>query len=740
MQRATLISFALITILGQVDQLCAELPPLIPRDALFGNPDKSNPRISPDGKRLAYLAPDHGVLNVWVRTVGKSDDIPITHDRRRGIRSFFWARNNDQILYIQDRDGDENWHVFSVDVAEGQGVENKTGDVSLLVHVTPGADRESIRAYVKRIGGEIRYEYKSALPDVMNLRRIPADLVQALEGVQGVAKIVIDQYHANVTKTPSEADAVNHMAQGKDLTPFENVQARIIATDSQFPDEILVTLNKDNPSFHDVYRLNVRTGELTLLARNEKKFVGWIADHDFRIRAALNVTPRGGTQLHIRNRPDEPWRLLYNWRAVDAMNSGPIGFTPDGKSLYVVSSVRANTGQLRRMDLSNGKEHTIAYDRNADLSDILIHPKKKHVQAVAYNKKRVLWSVLDKDIAGDFKTLRNFHRGNFGVINRDDADHIWLVHYDVDDGPIHYYAYDRRTKQASLLFTNRRALENVKLARMRPIRFRSRDGLAINGYLTLPPGIPAKKLPTVLLVHGGPWARDSWGYNGKVQWLANRGYAVLQVNFRGSRGFGKKFLNAGNREWGGKMHADLVDGVRWAVRKGYTDPKRVAIAGEAYGGYAALVGLTETPDMFACGVDIVGPSNLITFMESIPAYWKAVEPILFDRVGHPVKDAELLRARSPLFNVDRITKPLLIAQGANDPRVRKEESRQLVEALKKAGKPVEYIEYPDEGHGFTKPENRLDFYGRAEKFLAQHIGGRFEESESNPQPTPASID
>jgi dipeptidyl aminopeptidase/acylaminoacyl peptidase len=245
--------------------------------------------------------------------------------------------------------------------------------------------------------------------------------------------------------------------------------------------------------------------------------------------------------------------------------------------------------------------------------------------------------------------------------------------------------------------------------------------------LTTPPGIPAKNLPTVLNVHGGPWARDSWGYDGEAQWLANRGYAVLQVNFRGSTGYGKEFLNAANREWAAKMHDDLIDGVNWAVKEGVADSKRIAIFGGSYGGYATLVGLTFTPDVFACGVDIVGPSNLITLMQTIPPYWKPMEPIFFDRVGHPEKDAEFLKARSPLYKADKITKPLLIAQGANDPRVKKSESLQIVEAMKKAGKPVEYVEYPDEGHGFARPENRLDFYAKAERFLAQHLGGRHEE-------------
>jgi len=310
------------------------------------------------------------------------------------------------------------------------------------------------------------------------------------------------------------------------------------------------------------------------------------------------------------------------------------------------------------------------------------------------------------------------------LFRSDHEDKTWLVAYNADDAPTAFYAYDRSLREATFLFTDRRMLDRVRLARMEPIRFRARDGLTIHGYLTLPAGVEPRNLPMVLLVHGGPWKRDYWGYHGEVQWLANRGYAVLQVNFRGSTGYGKSYLNAGNREWGGKMQDDLIDGVQWVVSRGIADPKRVAIYGNSYGGYAALMGLVQTPDVFACAVDIVGPTNLITFIKRMPPYWKPIESVLWDRVGHPEQDAEFLRARSPLFNVEKITKPLLIAQGANDPRNYTAESVQLVEALRAAGKEVEYHEYADEGHGLTKPENLLDFSAKTERFLAKHIGGR----------------
>jgi dipeptidyl aminopeptidase/acylaminoacyl peptidase len=302
-----------------------------------------------------------------------------------------------------------------------------------------------------------------------------------------------------------------------------------------------------------------------------------------------------------------------------------------------------------------------------------------------------------------------------------------LISYLTDDGPVYYYTYDRASKNSTLLFSNQPELEDLPLASMQPVTYPARDGLTIHGYLTLPVGVEPTNLPTVLFVHGGPWARDTWGYSPTVQWLANRGYGVLQVNYRGSTGYGKAFLNAGNREWAAKMHDDLIDAVEWLIGQGISDPKKIAIMGGSYGGYATLVGLTFTPDVFACGVDIVGPSNLITLMQSIPPYWKPLLANMYHRVGNMETEPEFLKARSPLFLVDKIIKPLLIGQGANDPRVKQAESEQIVEAMQNAGKPVEYALYTDEGHGFARPENRLHFYALAEEFLAKYLGGRFEE-------------
>jgi dipeptidyl aminopeptidase/acylaminoacyl peptidase len=333
---------------------------------------------------------------------------------------------------------------------------------------------------------------------------------------------------------------------------------------------------------------------------------------------------------------------------------------------------------------------------------------------------------LDPAVKEDFAVLAQMHKGQFNVGSRDLQDRTWLVSYLTDDGPVYYFAYDRASKKGTLLFSHQPKLEGLPLAPMKPISYQSRDGLTIHGYLTTPMGLEPKNLPTVLLVHGGPWARDNWGYNPLHQFLQNRGYAVLSVNYRGSTGYGKKFLNAGNREWGAKMHDDLIDGVDWIVKQGVANPKKIAIMGGSYGGYATLVGLTFTPDVFACGVDIVGPSNIVSLLKTIPPYWGPMKNLFTRRVGDLEKEEEFLKSRSPLFKVDQIKAPLLIAQGANDPRVKQAESDQIVAALRKSKKQVDYVVYTDEGHGFARPANNLHFFGLAEEFLARHLGGRYE--------------
>ncbi len=378
------------------------------------------------------------------------------------------------------------------------------------------------------------------------------------------------------------------------------------------------------------------------------------------------------------------------------------------------------------VDIASGQRRVIAQDPQYDVTGAMVNPRTRVLEAVLFTRARREWQVIDRSVRADFDALRRVRDGDFNVVSRDLADRTWVVAYTVDNGPLYFYTYDRRTRRATPLFSNQPALERYQLARMQPVSYRSRDGLTIHGYLTLPVGVPPRNLPAILLVHGGPWGRDVWGFNSTAQWLANRGYAVLQINFRGSTGYGKAFLNAGDREWAGRMHDDLIDGKRWLVQQGYADARRVGIMGGSYGGYATLVGLAFTPDEFAAGVDIVGPSNIVTLLQSIPPYWESLRATFRRRVGNEETEQEFLRSRSPLFRAENIRAPLLIGQGANDPRVKQAESEQIVEAMRRANRPVEYIVYTDEGHGFARPANRLHFYAKAEEFLARHLGGRAE--------------
>lgn len=610
---------------------------LIPRNVLFGNPVKTSPHISPDGTRMAYLAPVNNVLNVWVGTIGKEDYQPVTDDTVRGIRFYFWAQDNRHILYIQDVGGNENWRLYATNLET----------------------RET-----------------------------------------------------------------------RDLTPFDGVQAQVVRSDKHFPDELLIALNKENPQLHDVYHLHLSDGELRLVAKNPGNVIGWDADAAFKVRCALAMTPDAGRILLIRDTEDADWDAILTWSPDDADNSFPITFSKDGQSLYMVDARDANAGRLVKLELATNAITVIAEDSQYDVSNVLIHPDTYEIQAVAFTRDRTEWIVLDESIRADFAAISQLHRGDFGVISRDEADKTWIVAFTLDNGPMPFYVYDRATRQAIFLFDNQPALNDYTLATIEPISFTASDGLTVRGYLTLPPGKEARNLPLVLDVHGGPWARDGWGYAPEAQWFANRGYACLQVNYRGSTGYGKQFLNAGDREWAGKMHDDLIDGVRWAIERGIADARRVAIYGGSYGGYAALVGATFTPDVFCCAVDIVGPSNLVTLIKTIPPYWAPLIGLFHRRVGNPDTEPEFLQSRSPLYKVDQIKIPMLIAQGANDPRVKQAESEQIVAAMQSKGIDYEYMLFPDEGHGFARPENRLKFYAAAERFLAKYLGGRYEEEQT----------
>jgi dienelactone hydrolase len=514
--------------------------------------------------------------------------------------------------------------------------------------------------------------------------------------------------------------------QRRDLTPFDGVQARLVAMERKYPTEVLVGLNRDNPELHDVYRLDLVTGELVKEVHNPG-FAGWLADAQLAVRGAGQPQPDGSLVYLVRDDPEAEWRPLLTVPADDALTSEPVAFSEDGRSLLAVSSVGAQTGRLVRIDLATAAEDVLAADPQADVTDVQIHPDTRLPQIVTFLKERSEYVVLDPSVAADLAAIRALHPGDPQFIGADDADATWLVAFTNDAGPVSYFSYDRSARTGRFLFENRPELSRYELAGMEPISFTARDGLEIHGYATFPPGAGRRALPTVLNVHGGPWARDAWGFDPEAQWLANRGYLCVQVNFRGSTGYGKAFVTAGDREWGGKMQDDLSDAVAYVTGQGWADPRRVAIYGGSYGGYAALAGAAFTPDLFACAVDIVGPSNLKTLIETIPPYWAPMVAQFHRRVGDPAADADFLWSRSPLSRARDIRIPLLIAQGANDPRVKQAESEQIVAALQQAGIDHEYMLFPDEGHGFAKPENRLTFYAAAERFLARHLGGRAED-------------
>jgi dipeptidyl aminopeptidase/acylaminoacyl peptidase len=619
---------------------------LIPRDVLFGNPQRAQGRLSPDGKWLSFLAPVNGVLNVWVVKTGEdlSKAVAVTEDKKRGIRNHDWAYDNKHILYTQDKDGDENWHLYATNV--------------------------------------------------------------------------------ETRKT-------------KDLTPIEGVRAEIQEISHKHAKEILVGLNDRNPQLHDIWRINVESGEKELVQQNHG-VAGYLTDDNLKVRLALNYTPLGGQvwQLPEGEGENRTWKDFLEFGPEDAMTSGPAGFDKSGKTLYFQDSRNRNTAGLFAMDLEAKEPRLIAEDPKSDVGGVLAHPTEKNVQAVSFTYERTEWKILDPAIEEDFEYLKTVEDGEIIVASRTLDDSQWIVAFFLDDGPAKTYRYVRGPeRQANFLFANRDDLDDYPLVKMHSPVVKTRDGLDMVCYLSLPPGSdpdndgqPNEPVAMVLFVHGGPWARDAWGLNPSHQWLANRGYAVLSVNYRGSTGFGKDFINAANGEWSRKMHDDLIDAVNWAVDEKIAQKDKVAIMGGSYGGYATLVGLTFTPDVFACGVDIVGPSSLVTLLQNVPEYWMPFMPVMKVRVGDvdTEEGQKALLERSPLARVDKIQRPLLIGQGANDPRVTQLEADQIVEAMKQKNIPVTYVLYPDEGHGFARPENRMSFNAVAEAFLAEHLGGRFE--------------
>lgn len=607
---------------------------LIPRALLFDNPVKGSPRLSPYATQLAYLAPDeNNVLNVWVESLThKTNAKMVTADTKRGIRNFFWQYDEEHILYIQDKDGDENGHLYQTNI-----LTRKT----------------------------------------------------------------------------------------KDLTPYEGVKVGIVSYNPKYPHQALIQMNYRDTSLRDVYQLDLVSGALKLDTENPGNVIAWLADHHQVVRASLAMTDQGDKLISVRDNKQAPWRELLTITSAE-LGGDLIAFTADEKALYLLSSLGANTVKLLKIDVKTGAYQTLVENEAYDIEEVLINPLTHCLEGVGYEGEKHTLQAIDQELAQDLTWLHREADARFHIISRDIANKTWILAKVSDVHPTSYYCFSRADKKLTFLFSAQPALDNYTLSPMQPISYTARDGMLLHGYLTVPINKDAKNLPLVLVVHGGPWTRDNWGLNKEVQWLANRGYAVLQVNFRGSTGYGKKHLNAGNKEWGRKMHNDLLDGKQWAINMGIAHPDKIAIYGASYGGYATLAALAFTPEEFACGVDIVGPSNLVTLMQTLPPYWKPLKAQMDLRVGCLETEPEFLKACSPLIKAHQIIKPLLIAQGANDPRVKQAESDQIVDAMRQNKLMVEYLLFPDEGHGFARPQNRLKFYAAAEAFLAKYLHGHVE--------------
>jgi dipeptidyl aminopeptidase/acylaminoacyl peptidase len=617
--------------------------PLIPRTTLFGNPERSQGRISPDGTQFAFIAPRDGVMNLWVAPIG---DIaaarPLTAEKVRPIRQYFWAPDSRQLLFVNDSGGDENFLLYGVDTTS---------------------------------------------------------------------------------------------AKVRSLTPFKKTRVQIVQVSPAVKDRILIGINNRDAKWHDVYSLNLASGKLTPVLINTGDYADFLADQNLVLRAASKSRDDGGSDY---------FRIVNNKVAAtpfeqvgldDSLSTAPAGFTADGKTLYWIDSRNRDTAALIAQDTATGARTVIGSDARADIGGAISDPRTGRALAYGVNYLRNEWKPLDAAVGADIAFLEQQLKGDIAITSQTLANDKWTVAVDPVTAPSSVWLFDRATRALTKLYTPRPALEGAPLTAMHPVEIKSRDGLTLPSYLTLPPGSdadgngrPDHPVPLVLVVHGGPWGRDTFGYDSEHQLLANRGYAVLATNFRASTGFGKQFINAGNLQWGRAMHDDLLDATDWAVANGITTPDKVAIMGGSYGGYATLAGLTMTPDKFACGVDIVGPSNLETLLKTIPAYWTAFRAQYYKRMGDPntPEGLALLKERSPLYLADKITRPLLIGQGANDPRVNVAESEQIVNAMKARGIPVTYIVFPDEGHGFARPANNLAFYGITEQFLSRCLGGRAE--------------
>lgn len=612
-----------------IEPVLAQQAPLIPFQDFFKNPEKVAFRISPNGEYLAFMQPWESRMNIFVQKIGEDKITQVTFAKERSIQGYFW-KNNSRLVFLQDKGGNENFHLFAVD-----------------------------------------------------------------------------------------SDGKNQV----ELTPGDEVLAQIIDDLEDNEKEMIIATNHRNPQFFDVYRINIETGKMDMVAENPGNITGWLTDNKGHIRIAT-TTDGINTGVLYRKTESEPFTELITTNFKESFS--PLFFDFDDKNIYVSSNVGRDKAAIALFDPDSKKEVKFIYENpEVDVESLLRSKKRKVITGVAYTTDKTHYYFFDEQRKNLQEKLEARFKGYevaLSGMNRNEDKMLIYVGSDRNLGS--YYFFDQTSGDLTKLADISPWLNEKDMAEMRPVKYIARDGKAINGYLTLPVGVEAKNLPVVINPHGGPWARDEWGFNPEVQFLANRGYAVLQMNFRGSVGYGREFWESSFKQWGQTMQDDITDGVKWLIEEGIADPKRIAIYGASYGGYATLAGITLTPDLYACAVDYVGVSNLFTFMNTIPPYWKPYLEMMHEMVGDPEKDKEMMTQVSPVFHVDKIKCPLFVAQGANDPRVAKAESDQMVEALKKRGIDVPYMVKDDEGHGFANEENRMDFYREMENFFAKYLGGR----------------
>jgi dipeptidyl aminopeptidase/acylaminoacyl peptidase len=607
---------------------------LVARKIFFDNADCYNVRVSPDGKNLAWVAPIDRVNNLFVAPVAEPGAArPVTHITGRSIDTYFrWAHTNRHLVFFRDRDGDENYRAFSVDI-----------------------------------------ESEAATP----------------------------------------------------LTPDGGAKAYLQEVSHKFPQEMLLKHNQRDKRYFDLFRINVVTGESKLVFENPD-FSDLFTDTELQLRFAARLNAQG-TNEWFERQADGSWQPFIQIPIGDVDSTRLVDLSADGKTLYLIDSRGRDKAALFAMDMASRKTTLLAADDEFDISQAALDEQTRQPIAARAIRDHVRWYPVEEGAKQDFANLARHGSGDLVFVSDSLDRRLASVYYQRDSESSEFALLDRSSRQVRKLFVDRKALAGLPLRKLQPVIIPARDGLRLNGYLTMPEG-SGGKVPLVLLIHGGPYLRDTWGFSPTHQWLANRGYAVLSVNYRGSTGYGKAFVAKADKEWGGRMHDDLIDAVDWAVGQGIADPKRVGFFGGSYGGYSALTAATKTPEVFACIVDLFGISNLNTFMKTIPPYWGPWMAVWKNRLGDP--DTEEGRAflaeRSPLTYIDRAVRPILIAQGMNDVRVVPAESEQMVTALKARGVAVTYITFSDEGHGFVRPENRLAFNAVAEAFLAKHLGGRVQ--------------